>query len=116
MAANDADAGGKKYRTIILGAGISGLSAAKHLVKNNMLDFLILEAKGNIGGRICAIEKGTLPGTIQFTIFRQYTANYNVLWVYSNFYFQSTRNLKLELIGFTGCWETRCMKSQWLMA
>lgn len=60
MAANDAETDGKKYRTIILGAGIAGLSAAKHFVKNNMLDFVILEANDKIGGRICAFEKGTI--------------------------------------------------------
>lgn len=61
--AKNADENGKHYGTIILGAGIAGLSAAKHFVKNNMLDFVILEAKDSIGGRICAAEKGKFPYT-----------------------------------------------------
>ncbi|KAK7571059.1 hypothetical protein V9T40_014663 [Parthenolecanium corni] len=56
MAAKDVDSP-KKYRVVILGAGIAGLSAAKHFVKNNMMDFLLLEAKDIIGGRICSVER-----------------------------------------------------------
>lgn len=57
MAAKDADSP-EKYRVVILGAGIAGLSAAKHFVKNKMLDFVMLEAKDAIGGRICSVERG----------------------------------------------------------
>lgn len=38
---------------------MAGLSAANHLLKNNENDFLILEARGRIGGRIVATEIGT---------------------------------------------------------
>ncbi|KAI3826981.1 hypothetical protein L1987_01042 [Smallanthus sonchifolius] len=37
---------------IIVGAGISGVSAAKVLAKNGVEDILILEASDSIGGRI----------------------------------------------------------------
>ncbi|KAK5811043.1 hypothetical protein PVK06_026362 [Gossypium arboreum] len=37
---------------IIIGAGISGISAAKVLADNGIADLLILEASGRIGGRI----------------------------------------------------------------
>ncbi|KAI5706892.1 hypothetical protein M8J76_015319 [Diaphorina citri] len=41
-----------KYKVIILGAGMAGLSAASHLMKNKHTDFLVLEARDRIGGRI----------------------------------------------------------------
>lgn len=37
---------------MIVGAGISGLGAATHLLKNNITDILILEASNRIGGRV----------------------------------------------------------------
>lgn len=42
---------------IIVGAGISGISAAKVLAENRV-DVVILEASGRIGGRICKEEFG----------------------------------------------------------
>ena len=42
---------GKIYDVIIIGAGISGLAAADHLIDNGN-DVLILEARDRIGGRI----------------------------------------------------------------
>ena len=59
MAATAADTA-KRKKVIILGAGIAGLSVAKHLVKNNMLDFVVLEAKSWIGGRIHSEQKRKL--------------------------------------------------------
>ncbi|RZF34166.1 hypothetical protein LSTR_LSTR003576 [Laodelphax striatellus] len=53
MASDDAV---KKCKIIIIGAGMAGLSAATHLVKNNMTDFIVLEARKRIGGRIISIE------------------------------------------------------------
>lgn len=47
-----------KYKVIIIGSGIAGLSAAKHLVKNNMMDFIMVEAKDKIGGRIMSTKLG----------------------------------------------------------
>ncbi|MES2837025.1 MAG: FAD-dependent oxidoreductase [Bacteroidota bacterium] len=40
----------KKINTLIVGSGIGGLSAARHLLKNNKTDFLILELDSVIGG------------------------------------------------------------------
>ena len=42
---------GKVYDVIIIGAGISGLAAADHLIENGF-DVLVLEARNRIGGRI----------------------------------------------------------------
>ncbi|XP_044737394.1 spermine oxidase isoform X1 [Chrysoperla carnea] len=49
----------KEVKVIIIGAGIAGLSAANHLVKNGFTDFLILEGRNRIGGRICGIPIGS---------------------------------------------------------
>ena len=40
------------YNVIVIGAGIAGLSAACHLMKNNVKDVVILEARDRIGGRL----------------------------------------------------------------
>lgn len=52
------DANKKKYRVVIIGAGAAGLSAANSLVKNGIEDFIILEARNRIGGRILSIDIG----------------------------------------------------------
>lgn len=77
MAASDADIKAKKFRTIILGAGIAGLSAAKHFVKNSMLDFIILEAKSAIGGRISSVQKGTYA--LLYVDYQWYTLKQNII-------------------------------------
>lgn len=46
----------KKHKIIIIGAGIGGLSCAAHLVQNGISDFVILEARSRIGGRILSID------------------------------------------------------------
>ncbi|XP_059057438.1 spermine oxidase [Achroia grisella] len=43
------------FNVIIIGGGIAGLSAANYLIKNGMEDFVILEARKRIGGRIVSI-------------------------------------------------------------
>lgn len=43
----------------IIGGGMAGLSAANHLLKNNQTDFLIVEARNRIGGRIVSTNVGT---------------------------------------------------------
>ena len=48
----------KKCKVLIIGAGMAGLSAANHLLKNSEPDFLILEARGRIGGRIVSTQIG----------------------------------------------------------
>lgn len=51
---------GKQHtcKVLIIGAGMAGLSAANHLIKNGQSDFKILEARSRIGGRIISIEMG----------------------------------------------------------
>ncbi|KAH8278964.1 hypothetical protein KR018_011817 [Drosophila ironensis] len=45
-------------KVVIIGAGMAGLSAANHLLQNGCEDFIILEARGRIGGRIVSILLG----------------------------------------------------------
>ncbi|KAL1461998.1 hypothetical protein WDU94_013853, partial [Cyamophila willieti] len=49
-----------KYKVIILGAGMAGLSAANHFIKNKHNDFLVLEARDRIGGRISVFNSDDL--------------------------------------------------------
>lgn len=44
-----------KYNVIIIGGGMAGLAAANYFVKNGMEDFIILEARKRLGGRIISI-------------------------------------------------------------
>ena len=53
-----------KTTVVIIGAGAAGIGAGEEL-KNNSIDFLIIEAQGNIGGRmqkhnVCLINSLTL--------------------------------------------------------
>ncbi|XP_076166982.1 spermine oxidase isoform X3 [Ptiloglossa arizonensis] len=48
-----------KCKILIVGAGMAGLSAANHLLKNHETDFLIVEARSRIGGRIVALKIGS---------------------------------------------------------
>ncbi|KAK9509174.1 hypothetical protein O3M35_006546 [Rhynocoris fuscipes] len=57
MATNEDAQEAVKCKVIIIGAGMAGLSAASLLANNNMTDFIILEARNRIGGRIVSIEK-----------------------------------------------------------
>lgn len=43
---------------LILGAGISGLSAAAHLAQKGATDFRLLEARNRLGGRIITMQIG----------------------------------------------------------
>ena len=43
---------------VIIGAGPSGIAAAAELLRNNLSDFVILEASGRIGGRVYTAEFG----------------------------------------------------------
>jgi monoamine oxidase len=47
-----------RCKILIIGAGMAGLSAASHLVKNGITDFKILEARNRIGGRIVSTNTG----------------------------------------------------------
>lgn len=47
-------------KTAICGAGMSGISAAINLLKNDYTDFIQLEVNDRIGGRINTIEYGKI--------------------------------------------------------
>ncbi|ETN67118.1 peroxisomal n1-acetyl-spermine/spermidine oxidase [Anopheles darlingi] len=49
----------RKHKVIIVGAGMAGLSSANHLSKNGCTDFLILEGRNRVGGRIVSIDMGS---------------------------------------------------------
>lgn len=48
-----------KCKVIVVGGGMAGLSVAYHLQKNGFDDFLLLEARGRLGGRIIQINVGS---------------------------------------------------------
>lgn len=58
--ANNSEDDRLSCKILIIGAGMAGLSAATHLLKNNETDILIVEARGRIGGRIVAAQVGTI--------------------------------------------------------
>lgn len=65
MASEDSDDGHTKTRSwkkspkvVIIGAGISGISAGNLLASNGITDFVILEASDRVGGRIWSIDLG----------------------------------------------------------
>lgn len=62
---NVKDADKKKHRVVIIGAGAAGLSAANSLVRNGIQDFIILEARNRIGGRILSIDIGTSSSKVE---------------------------------------------------
>lgn len=59
MADPDDEKQSKHVEIVIIGAGMAGLSAANHLMQNGRSDFLILEARSRIGGRIISIDVGS---------------------------------------------------------
>lgn len=44
-----------RYNVVIIGGGIAGLAAANYFLQNGMEDFIIIEARKRIGGRIISI-------------------------------------------------------------
>ncbi|SPP83112.1 peroxisomal N(1)-acetyl-spermine/spermidine oxidase isoform X1 [Drosophila guanche] len=52
---NSSSAVSTNAKILIIGAGMAGLSAANHLLQNGCDDFLIVEARGRMGGRIVSI-------------------------------------------------------------
>lgn len=44
-----------RYRVVIVGAGLSGYSAAAKLIENDIDDILVLEAENRIGGRVHSV-------------------------------------------------------------
>ncbi|KAI0534429.1 putative flavin-containing polyamine oxidase [Xylaria digitata] len=51
----------QRTKVAILGAGIAGITTAQALSNNSITDFLILEYKGHIGGRVHSALFGTGP-------------------------------------------------------
>ena len=45
---------------LILGGGISGLSAASHMVQKGVKDFKLLEARNRLGGRVITMTIGNV--------------------------------------------------------
>ena len=45
-----------KAKVLVLGAGLSGVTAAKTLIDNNITDFYVIEGREYIGGRIHDIQ------------------------------------------------------------
>ena len=48
-----------EVKTVIIGAGISGIAAGLNLLKNGYNNFVIFEALERIGGRICTQTDGS---------------------------------------------------------
>lgn len=69
MSENEATTATKEHKVIIIGAGMAGLSAANHLIKNGVTDFRILEARGRMGGRIVSIDLSTEKVSVLHNIF-----------------------------------------------
>ena len=53
------------HQFLVIGGGISGLSAASHLAKNGFKDFKLLEARNRLGGRIATMQLGNFCDTIR---------------------------------------------------
>ena len=49
----------KKHQVIVIGGGISGLTACATLKANGLNDFILLEATDHLGGRIKSLPLGT---------------------------------------------------------
>ncbi len=47
-----------KYTVVVIGAGMSGLSAANRLHEEGVKDLLVLEARDRLGGRVFSALKG----------------------------------------------------------
>lgn len=45
-------------RVVIVGAGISGISAAAKLIENGFNNLVVLEAENRIGGRVMTVPFG----------------------------------------------------------
>lgn len=69
MSENEAKTAKHEHNVIIIGAGMAGLSAANHLLKNGLTDFRILEARNRIGGRIVSIDVGAEKVSFFYPIF-----------------------------------------------
>jgi len=71
-AAAAADAKSSQKRIVIVGAGLSGMSAAARLIENGFQDVVVLEVENRIGGRIKSIPAS--GGFIDLGLKLQYAA------------------------------------------
>ncbi len=100
----------KSFKFIIIGAGLSGLVSARRLMQQGVEDFIILEGRDRIGGRINThshIDLGAtwfqthhtalseLLGALDINKFRQYTEGQSI-FIYSSMappqYFKNDQN------------------------
>ena len=51
----------RSYKVIVIGAGVSGISAAHHLALNGLRDVLVLEARDRLGGRVHSMKNDLGP-------------------------------------------------------
>jgi cation diffusion facilitator CzcD-associated flavoprotein CzcO len=54
----------RETKTVIIGAGISGISAALHLLDNKYDDFFIYEANDRIGGRLNTVQSSKILNSL----------------------------------------------------
>ena len=47
-------------RFLVIGGGLSGLSAAAHFARNGVKDFKMLEARNRLGGRVMTAQIGEI--------------------------------------------------------
>lgn len=79
MASEASSSTPRRCKILIIGAGMAGLSAASHLFKNDMTDFVVLEARKRIGGRIVNIKIGKLKTflLLMYEVINKYLTNVN---------------------------------------
>lgn len=65
--------GRRDTKVLILGGGVAGVTAARALYEQGVTDFMIVEARGELGGRLTSQIFGA-PG-------RQYTVEVGANWV-----------------------------------
>ena len=64
------------YQFLVIGGGISGLSAASHLAKNGFKDFKLLEARNRLGGRIATMQIGNISVYNNLVLMRFWSHDY----------------------------------------
>lgn len=79
MCDNEATTTAKQHKVIIIGAGMAGLSAANHLIKNGLSDFRVLEARNRTGGRIVSIDLGAEKVSPSYSISIAYRIVHDML-------------------------------------
>ena len=56
---------GRSYKVVVIGAGISGISAVHFLVSHGIRDVVLLESRDRIGGRIHTLARDKGRGKIE---------------------------------------------------